>query len=113
MGTLQKNMNKLDEYLTLPHNWNDNGALPFSKDFIFVVRGLIIELAVQPQIFPTPDSIQLEYDKDNDGYLEFELYIDRIEMFEKCCYESNKNIRKMTLPLDATLINNIVEDFYK
>ncbi len=76
---LKENIQLLESYKTLPHNWNYNEAEPFSGEIVEKVIRIIKKLKSQPQIFPTGRmSIQLEYEKDNGDYLEFEIFEDKI-----------------------------------
>lgn len=72
---LVDNMNKLNLFLNFEQNWNGNGADPFSTTLINRVGNILNHLRHQPQVFPTAnDSIQLEYEKENGEYLEFEIF---------------------------------------
>ena len=66
---------RLDEIAALQANWNGNGASAFSKAIIDMAQELVSSLSVQPIILPTgQESIQMEYEKENGDYLEFELF---------------------------------------
>lgn len=88
----EDNTKILDSILKLEKDWNDNNADPFSKILINKCKLIIEDLTVQPDIFPTAnDSIQMEYEKDNGSYLEFEIFDNRIEVF---CIDSFGNERE-------------------
>ena len=71
---LKKNLFKLDEIKSLKRNWNGNSARPIPKKVIEKAKTLLINLEKQPLIFPTAnDSIQIEYDGDNNSYLELQI----------------------------------------
>lgn len=71
---LIKNLNKLNEIQQLPRNWNGNGAHRFAKKTIKKAKSLLIDLNLQPQVFPTANnSIQIEFDGENGAYLEFQI----------------------------------------
>ena len=74
---------RLQEIAALQDNWNGNGATTFSKELIARARQLISSLSIQPIILPTGrDSIQMEYERQNGDYLEFELFEGgRLKMF--------------------------------
>lgn len=56
-------------------NWNEHGAKSFNKSHIKLYNTLLNLLPYQPEIFPTANgSIQLEYDGQNESYLEFEVF---------------------------------------
>ena len=103
------NLNKLHEYSQLEYNWNDNRAEPFEKELINLAWKKINELEIQPDVFPTAcDSIQFEYEKENEDYLEFEIYTDRIEVFRII----GENKEGFDLPIDEDL-NKIVNEFHR
>lgn len=59
------NFNRLDEFLTWEDNWNGYGAPKFNKEHIEYIRELInlIDEELQPELFPTGDSIiQFEWE---------------------------------------------------
>ena len=71
---LINNLNKLNEIQQLPRNWNGNGARRFPKKTIKKAKSLLIDLNLQPQVFPTANnSIQIEFDGENGAYLEFQI----------------------------------------
>lgn len=93
----QRNLKKLKEIEKLQYNWNENNALPFNKKLIDECREILDLLLLQPEIFPTAaESIQMEYEKSNGEYLEFNIFLDRIEVFqideEKQEYESELDL---------------------
>jgi len=103
-----KNFNKLHEYSQLEYNWNDHRAEPFDKQLINLAWTKINELEIQPKVFPTAaDSIQLEYEKENGDYLEFEIYTDRIEVFRII----GENEEEFDLNIEEDL-NKIVNEFH-
>ena len=105
------NLLKLDEIESLKRNWNGNKAKPLSKKLIKKTRFLIINLEKQPQVFPTANnSIQIEYDGDNNSYLEFQVTKENkisYYMIDKTGKESSGSI-----PVSSFELNKIVEVFY-
>ena len=86
-----KNITKLKHILQLPDNWNENGALSFSENLINICENIINILPSQPEIFPTAaHSVQMEYEKDNGEYLEFNVYEDKINVFQVDSCENEK-----------------------
>ncbi len=72
----------LDEIAALKYNWNENGAEPFPYDLIYKCRKILDALSKEPFISPTAcGSIQFEYEKDDDDYLEFEIFNDKIKVY--------------------------------
>ena len=83
LSSLQSNINKLNSFRDLPDNWNGIGGEKIDNDVINTSLSIIPLLSHQPHVFPTGrGSVQLEYEKKNGDYLEFEIFKDkRIEMF--------------------------------
>lgn len=74
---LKNNIKKLDSFLKLQYNWNGNGAIPPSEELVNRIKNLLLNLSVQPDVFPTANnSIQIEYEQGEDKYLEFEIFED-------------------------------------
>ena len=73
---LESNLLYLDEISKLEDNWDGYGAEAFSSKHIALAKDIVTRLPYQPEIFPTPRSIQFEYTLDNNDYLEFELFED-------------------------------------
>jgi len=70
----QSNLTKLQHTAQLKDNWDGYGAEHFSEQLIHRANSLIRRLHIQPEIFPTADSsLQIEYEKDNGDYLEFQF----------------------------------------
>lgn len=68
------NIEKLETISKLQNDWNGEGAKAFHSSLINKVKGLLINLKAQPEIFPTAEnSIQFEFDGDNNSYLEIEF----------------------------------------
>ncbi len=69
------NLRILRELSTRKHNWDGDGALPFSKDLIAEVSSVIRILDHQPTVGPLKfGNIQLEYGSHKSGYyLEIEF----------------------------------------
>ena len=83
LSSLQSNINKLNSFRDLPDNWNGIGGEKIDNDVINTSLSIIPLLSHQPHVFPTGrGSVQLEYEKKNGDYLEFEIFKDKqIEMF--------------------------------
>lgn len=72
---LKENVQKLQSFLQLKQGWNTYDAPPFSATHILNTEKILRNLSVQPKVFPTGrQSIQLEYEKPNGDYLEFEIF---------------------------------------
>lgn len=90
-------LKKLTTISELKDNWNDNGAKHFENSLLvkcFTILTVLEEFP--PEVFPVADnSIQMEYDGDNDSYLQFRIYDDNIRVFgilssgQKIKYDTN------------------------
>ncbi len=70
-----KNLRLLDSFKDFPNNWDNKNAFSFESTFIDKVKEIVSNLTIQPNIFPTSrNSIQLEYEKRNEDYLEIEIF---------------------------------------
>jgi hypothetical protein len=79
------NIRTIDEIGQLAYNWDSQGADAFAEDLVSKVREIIQNpfLKYQPDIFPTfRDSIQIEYEKKNGDYLEFEFYNNEVHILK-------------------------------
>jgi len=109
----KQNLINLTDALDLQDNWNGYGAKAINRRLIGKCMDIVCNLDIQPYIFPTGrDSIQLEYELNNSNYLEFEVFVDRIEiMFTKGSAESTVNFKLDTLSYNT--MNLIIDKFYK
>lgn len=105
---LKNNIDLLSEIGQLQDNWNQYGSEKFKQELVFKCIKIIIhtDLIYQPEIFPTArQSIQFEYEPDDNHYLEIEIFEDKIKLY---CRE-DENIRKIAnLSIEET-INEINE----
>lgn len=106
-----ENLDKLFAISTLEDNWNGNGAPSFSRELIEKVHSIIIDLTIQPELFPTAlQTIQLEYDNSRKDHMEIEIGTDDMsEVFivDKSGAESLEKIESTT-----RAINERVGAFY-
>lgn len=104
------NLKRLSEIEKLPNNWNNNGAERISENVIKTIRKLLMTLTFQPEIFPTAcDAVQLEWENENDEYLEMEVLEDEINVFQ---IDRDGNEKQSSIAVDLSRIKNIVEEFY-
>lgn len=106
-----KNIQKLDKIANLPDDWNENKAKPFSKELIDKCKRLISSLSIQPELFPTAaNSIQLEYEKDNGEYLEFNIRENSVDVYQ---IYGDKHEEEFTIysRVDEK-VKETVDDFY-
>ncbi|WP_294428065.1 hypothetical protein [uncultured Treponema sp.] len=109
---LRANLSKLEEIKALRKNWNGNNSKPISKKIIKKAKTLIIDLEKQPQIFPTAnDSIQIEYDGENNSYLELQI----TKKNKLSYYKVDKNGVESTgfIRFSPVELNNLVGVFYE
>ena len=105
---------KLYSFLRFKENWNGYGAAPFSPQLIQKVTELMAALPYDPEVFPIADGqVQLEYEKANGEYLEFEIGQSDdgfIVNGYKICADGEEE--KWTQALNVNDIARMVRDFY-
>ena len=105
------NISKLQAISELGDNWNQNGASAFPPKLIDRVRGIIDELHIQPEIFPTAlCTIQLEYDNSRRDHMEIE--ISEAETAEVFVSTYNRQEYFDNIAATADEINRTVGAFY-
>lgn len=107
---MQENLRKLEQISLLADNWDGNGSKAFDKQLIAKVKDLIGVLDVQPEIFPLSyGSIQMEYEKEDDSYLEIEINLnDTWDVFE---LNENGEESAFSVVADAEVVNKVAKDF--
>ena len=84
-SNIYNNLQKLNNIKLFKENWNGYNAKPFSDSLIEKCKEIIQRIPdnLQPSIFPTGrSSIQMQYELVDNSYLEFEIFLDRIEFLE-------------------------------
>ena len=105
----QKSYARLDELVSYKANWNGNGADPFPPELINKCKSIVNELSHQPEIYPTAiDAIQFEYNKSDGSYIEFEVYLDKANVYRK---DTSGNGYTKTISLSK--IKKEVDAFYE
>lgn len=105
-------LSKLNTILCLRNNWNNNGAKAFRNEFIERVRNVIMELEVQPEIFPTANnSIELVYTKKDDSYLSYEIF-DNKRQCEIFVTNPQGKYYKNDFFVDSSKMNKYTNSFY-
>lgn len=100
----------LDEIASLQYDWNGYGADPFSNSLIVKCKNILNNIIIQPRIFPTArNSIQFEYELEDDSYLEFEIFEEKITHLQIPKRDYNKAISDT---INADEINKIIKEFY-
>ena len=85
--------------------------IPISQPVISKVERIISSLPVEPEIHVTGrDTINIEYDRPDKSYLEFEVFKDKIVMLKVPHRDYSKAIEKEVNEED---IYNIVKSFYQ
>ena len=107
---IDKNIEKLTKIEEMKENQNGYSSVPFSHDFISFIKGEIRKLEIQPQIFPLADGkLQLEYDRNDGRYLEFEVSPENMESIKE-----NKQAKiEFYYEFDKEQEEGIVENFEK
>jgi len=104
------NLKRLSEIGKLPENWNNNGAERIPESVIKMVRKLIMTLDYQPEVFPTAcDAVQLEWENENNEYLEMEVLQEKINIFE---IDKDGGEKQSTIETNPAKIKEIVGEFY-
>ncbi len=108
-----QNLFRLDEIAELEENWNGYGAKAFSQKLIEKCKGIIYDLEVQPNIFPTGrQSVQFQYELEDRSYLEFEIFEENVSCLE-VPQRIYSNARTFVFPIsEAQRIKEIVKEFY-
>ena len=76
-------MNKRAKNIEKLSDWIEKGVMSVPQKAIEQALWIVKKANIQPDIFPTGKlSIQLEYEKKNGDYLEFECYENKIEWFK-------------------------------
>lgn len=110
MDKKNANLKLINNIREFKENWNGYHANGFSKELCDFASEIIEDLDEenQPKLFPTVrESIQIEYEKDNGEYLEFEICSTRIiEM-----YRENINGVKTEKSVSLEQLKSIVKKF--
>ncbi len=104
-----KNIHKVSSFSNLKKGWNGYDAEPIDTSLIERVKEILVSLSTyQPEVFPTGrNSIQLEYEKENGDYLEFEIFEDgKISMYLS---KGNEEVEEL---ITVENIRRKVENFY-
>lgn len=103
----------LEEIQNLEENWNGCGAKPIPESVINLSRDIVMELDYQPEVFPTARrTIQMEYELDDNSYLEFEVYPNYIAVMEVPKRDYSKAINKIISSRDYRKLALIVSNFH-
>lgn len=118
MDKKNANLKLIDNLREFKENWNGYYAKGFSKELCDFASEIIEDLGEenQPKFFPTGrESIQIEYEKDNGEYLEFEIYSTGIiEMYRVNIdgVETAKNVSLEQLKSMVKKFNDTKEVYY-
>lgn len=105
------NFKKLAVIDSLEFNWNNNGAEAFSSSLVNTCYNLIYNIIRQPELFPTGrNSIQIEFEKEDGSYLEFEIFENSVEMLYVNGLTDEET--EETFELDYLKVNGFILDFY-
>jgi hypothetical protein len=104
---LQKNIERLNGYRYFSDNWDGQGAEIISDIVIDKSIEILKSLSIQPSVFPTGrGSVQIEYELENEDYLEFEIFENHIE----CLMEKGED--EIDVEVNQEQIAQIVRDFH-
>lgn len=106
-----KNLELLGSFLSFENNWNDLSAEKFQESLINFCKKIVVALQnKQLEIYPTGrNSIQMEYEKNDSSYLEFEVFNEsKIEMLE---VRNSEKIKEATLTKIDDIVNCVNQFF--
>ena len=110
-SALSRNFNKLKTIRELKEGWfngNPGNENAFSDNLVNRVANILSKLKNQPEVFPTGvNTIQIEFEKSNGEYLEFEFFEDgKISKFYL------NSIKSYSRNVSEKNIFKSVKDFY-
>lgn len=120
-SSLEENLGRLRKYRAYQRNWNGYGAPAFDPAFIDRMIELLPQLEIQPLVSPLPSGgIQIEYEKVNLDYLEFEIHDGEDCKVFHLTFDAYQRVPSNpdagetgTCPCTASAINEIVHMFMK
>lgn len=107
-----RSLNTLNDISKLEPDWNGYSAQPIPYDTIVLCRKIVMSLDYQPEIYPTGRrTVQMEYEKADRSYLEFEISQEKIKVME-VPKRKYKNAKKREIPAsNYELLSEIVNEF--
>lgn len=107
-----RSLNTLNDISKLEEDWNGYSAKPIPPETISLCRKIVMLLNYQPEIYPTGRrSVQMEYEKADRSYLEFEISQDKIKVME-VPKRQYKNAKKSEIPAsNYESLSEIVNEF--
>lgn len=84
VSILGENYSKLCSFRDLKKGWNGYGGEEISMGVILKAMSLLMGVCFQPSVFPTGrGSIQIEYYREDDFFVEIEVFEDRISAYSE------------------------------
>lgn len=78
-----ENLERLVDIAVLRDDWDGEGAKAIPGSAVSFAKMLIKTLTFQPKVFPTMrESIQLEFERQDRSYLEFEIFSNKVICLE-------------------------------
>lgn len=107
-----RSLNTLNDISELDSDWNGYSAKPIPYETIVLCRKIVMSLDYQPEIYPTGRrSVQMEYEKADRSYLEFEISQDKIKVME-VPKRQYKNAKHREIPAsNYESLSEIVNEF--
>ena len=113
MDKLKENLDRLNAIADFKDNWNGYGAIPFSSELIHSAKNILLNLNKQPDLFPTAQpSIQLEYECNDESYLEINIFEDKISVMQILQEDYDNAIFWDLSCYDIEQINKIINQFF-
>lgn len=108
---LKENIEILDDFLKLTDNWDGEGACVFNKVFTDFVANILLNLEIQPDVFPLQNgSIVLEFGNVKNKYLEIAISPEkRIDIYKKD--GTGNNVKRSNIPYNLNFIKQEVNWF--
>ena len=107
-------MNNLDSFVDLEKGWNGHGADPIPDRVIEKARDILsLDIFKKHIPFVCPvarDSIQIEWEKKDKDYFEFEIFIDKVNGMRMFPDESHINYEEISITKMLELIKGFFGD---
>jgi len=111
---LQHSLKTIADIRKLEDDWNGYCAKKIPADICDIAEEIVTHLSVQPAIFPTARrTIHMEYNFENNNYLEFEIFPDDVYTTFVPSYDYNKAKFKSFNIDDYEGLNTLIKNVQK
>lgn len=102
---------QLDDISRLEENWNGHGAQPFNDNLVALMKAILFQVKVYPEIFPlSSGEIQLEYYRDDNAYLQVKVSLNNQW---NCFMAEGADYQSSAISADVETLNSLVNAFYE